>query len=151
MNGYYVARKNFFMGLWVKHAGMYPDWQLRLFRRDKGRYEERIVHEHVVLEGTAGYLSNPLEHNDFKGLERWFDRHNRYTSMEAIEIRQCLGRRIVGADSREPFFAWARTNAHNQGVRVQASAWPRILGICLDVFISWRLSRRTNRVSLLRP
>jgi glycosyltransferase involved in cell wall biosynthesis len=89
-NGYYVARKNIFMGRWIRHAGMYPDWQLRLFRRGKGRYEERIVHEHVVIDGPAGYLTSPLEHNDFKGLERWFDRHNRYTSMEAMEIRRVL-------------------------------------------------------------
>jgi glycosyltransferase involved in cell wall biosynthesis len=89
-DGYYVARKNFFMGQWVKHAGMYPDWQLRLFRHGKGRYEERIVHEHIVLDGAAGYLTHPLVHNDFKGLERWFERHNRYTSMEAIEVRRVL-------------------------------------------------------------
>jgi glycosyltransferase involved in cell wall biosynthesis len=89
-NGYYVARKNYFMAQWIRHAGMYPDWQLRLLRRGKGRYEERIVHEHVIVDGEAGYLKHPLEHHDFKGLERWFDRHNRYTSMEAIEIRRVL-------------------------------------------------------------
>jgi glycosyltransferase involved in cell wall biosynthesis len=89
-NGYYVARRNIFMDRWIRHAGMYPDWQLRLFRRGKGRYEERIVHEHVVIDGPTGYLTNPLEHNDFKGLERWFDRHNHYTSMEAMEIRRVL-------------------------------------------------------------
>lgn len=50
-NGYYVARKNIFMGQWIRHAGMYPDWQLRLLRHGKGRYEERIVHEHVVIDG----------------------------------------------------------------------------------------------------
>jgi glycosyltransferase involved in cell wall biosynthesis len=97
-NGYYVARKNYFQGRWTRHAGMYPDWQLRLFRRDSGRYENRLVHEHVILKGQAGYLRNPLEHNDFKGLDRWFERHNVYTSMEAQEIvrlRQTLpGSRI---------------------------------------------------------
>jgi glycosyltransferase involved in cell wall biosynthesis len=85
-DGYYVARKNHFMGQWIRHAGMFPDWQLRLFKRQLGRYENRLVHEHVVLNGRAGYLKHPLEHNDFKGLQRWFDRHNVYTSMEAIEI-----------------------------------------------------------------
>ncbi len=91
-NGYYVARKNYFMGQWIRHAGMYPDWQLRLLLRGKGRYEERIVHEHMMVDGPVGYLANPLEHNDFKGLERWFDRHNQYTSMEAAEVRSVLER-----------------------------------------------------------
>lgn len=89
-NGYYVARQNHFMGRWIKHAGMYPDWQLRLLRHGKGRYEDRIVHEHIIVEGATGYLKNPIEHNDFKGLERWFDRHNRYSSMEAYEIQRIL-------------------------------------------------------------
>jgi glycosyltransferase involved in cell wall biosynthesis len=89
-NGYYVARKNYFMGQWIRHAGMYPDWQLRLLQHGKGRYEERIVHEHIVVDGATGYLKNPLEHNDFKGLDRWFDRHNHYTRMEAIEVRRVL-------------------------------------------------------------
>jgi glycosyltransferase involved in cell wall biosynthesis len=88
--GFYVARKNYFMGRWIRHAGMYPDWNLRLFKRHLGRYEDRIVHEHVLLNGPAGYLRNPLEHNDFKGLSRWLERHNVYTSMEAVEIRRLL-------------------------------------------------------------
>jgi glycosyltransferase involved in cell wall biosynthesis len=91
-NGYYIARNNYFMGHRIRHCAMYPDWQLRLFRRGKGRYEERIVHEHILIEGLAGYLKNPLEHNDLKGLERWLDRHNAYTSMEALEVRRVLGR-----------------------------------------------------------
>lgn len=85
-DGYYVPRKNHFMGRWIRHAGMFPDWQLRLFKHRLGRYENRLVHEHVLLNGHAGYLRAPLEHDDFKGLARWFDRHNVYTTMEAQEI-----------------------------------------------------------------
>lgn len=100
-DGYYVARRNYFMGQWVRHCGMYPDYQLRLFKHRVGRYEERIVHEHVILNGRVGYLRSPLEHNDYKGLERWFDRHNRYSSMEAIEICRVLdgdqSKRIKGS------------------------------------------------------
>lgn len=89
-NGYYVARKNYFMHHWIRHAGMYPDWQLRLFRRGFARYEDRIVHEHMLVDGETAFLRNPLEHDDFKGLARWIDRHNHYTSMEAIEIHRVL-------------------------------------------------------------
>lgn len=89
-DGYYVARMNHFMGRWVRHCGMYPDFNLRLFKHRLGRYEDRLVHEHVILNGRAGYLKNPLDHNDFKGLERWFDRHNTYSSMEALEVRALL-------------------------------------------------------------
>jgi glycosyltransferase involved in cell wall biosynthesis len=90
--GYYVARKNYFMGSWLRHAGMFPDWQLRLFRHKCGRFEDRAVHEHVLLKGTSGYLKSPLEHNDFKSLSRWFDRHNVYTSLEAEEVAKVIAR-----------------------------------------------------------
>jgi glycosyltransferase involved in cell wall biosynthesis len=91
-NGYYIARNNYFMGKRLRHCGMTPDWQLRLLRHGKGRYEDRIVHEHVIVEGSVGYLKTPLEHNDLKGLDRWLDRHNSYTRMEAIEVRRMLDR-----------------------------------------------------------
>ena len=84
LNGYHVARE---YRLWGKRMrSMYPDWNLRLVRRGKGRYEDRIVHEHMVVEGPAGYLEHPLIHRDDKGIERWLDRHNHYSSMEAVEV-----------------------------------------------------------------
>ena len=86
LNGYYIARKNIFAGKWVRHGGMYPDWQLRLFRKGKARYEDRIVHEHMICEGVAGFLNEPLFHHDYKGISRYFDRHNHYSSLEAIEL-----------------------------------------------------------------
>ncbi|MCU1232364.1 MAG: hypothetical protein JWP63_331, partial [Candidatus Solibacter sp.] len=65
-DGYYVNRRLFFLGRWIRHAGYYPSWNLRLFRRGAGRYEEipdfepsngdNEVHEHVLLRGPAGYL-----------------------------------------------------------------------------------------------
>jgi glycosyltransferase involved in cell wall biosynthesis len=90
IDGYFIARKNIFAGVWVRHGGWYPDWQLRLFRRGQARYESRIVHEHMLLNGKAGYLANHMVHHDFKGIERYFDRHNTYSSMEAVEAYRAL-------------------------------------------------------------
>ena len=89
-NGYYIARQNIFQGKWLRHAGMYPDWRLRLFRRGRARYEDRLVHEHMKVEGHAGFLSHHFVHQDFKGIERYFERHNHYTSLEAIEVYRLL-------------------------------------------------------------
>jgi glycosyltransferase involved in cell wall biosynthesis len=90
--GYYVARKNFFAGVWIRHGGWYPDWNLRLLRRGRGHYEARLVHEHPLLDGPAGYLENPLIHYDYKGIERYFDRHNTYSGMEAVEAWRTMTR-----------------------------------------------------------
>lgn len=89
-NGYYIARKNMFAGKWIRYGGWYPDWQMRLIRRGSARYEDRIVHEHIMLDGQAGYLKHALIHHDYKGIERYFDRHNIYSSMEAVEITRSL-------------------------------------------------------------
>jgi glycosyltransferase involved in cell wall biosynthesis len=101
-DGYYIARKNMFGGVWVRHGGWYPDLQLRLFRRGHSRYESRIVHEHVLLNGKAGYLVNHLVHSDSKGTERYFERHNTYSSMEAVEAYRALTSPSRSADQIKP-------------------------------------------------
>ncbi len=93
-DGYYLNRRIFFLGVWLRHGGRYPDWNLRLFRHAKGRYEnlgteainntgDNEVHEHVVLPGKVGYLKNDMLHEDFKDIFHWLDRHNRYSTWES--------------------------------------------------------------------
>lgn len=89
-HGYYLARQNWFAGVWIRHGGWYPNWNMRLLQRGRGRYEPRLVHEHILLDGPPGYLKNPLIHHDYKGIERYFDRHNVYSSLEAIEAYRTL-------------------------------------------------------------
>ena len=89
-NGYYIARKHFFLGQWVRYGRFYPNYNLLLFKHSHARYEQRIVHEHIILEGKIGYLKYSLINYDRKGLERYFDRHNTYSSMEAIEAFRAI-------------------------------------------------------------
>jgi glycosyltransferase involved in cell wall biosynthesis len=60
--GFKVPRANYSFGRRLRHGGYWPDYQLRLFKKDKGRYEPREVHAHVILEGRQGYLKSPLIH-----------------------------------------------------------------------------------------
>ncbi len=96
--GYYLARQNFFCGKWIRHGGWFPDYNLRLLKLGRGRYESRLVHEHVLLDGPAGYLANPPAHDDYMGLERYFDRHNLYSSLEAVEAARII--RAAGQPAR---------------------------------------------------
>jgi glycosyltransferase involved in cell wall biosynthesis len=84
--GYYVARRYVFLGRELKHAWWYPDYQLRLFRWDRGRYEQRRVHEHVVVDGEVGTLQVALIHENEKGLFAFIERHNRYSELEVEEL-----------------------------------------------------------------
>ncbi|MFB2922511.1 glycosyltransferase family 2 protein [Aerosakkonema funiforme] len=93
-NGYYINRRVYFLGQWIRYGGRYPDWNLRLLKHEKGRYEnlktedvpntgDNEVHEHVILKGQVGYLKNDMLHIDFRDIYQWLERHNRYSNWEA--------------------------------------------------------------------
>jgi glycosyltransferase involved in cell wall biosynthesis len=84
-DGYAVPRRNFFWGAWVRHGTLYPDWQLRLFRRGKGRFVERAVHESIRVEGRVERLGAPLLHHSYRSLEEFVRRSNRYSTLAAQE------------------------------------------------------------------
>ena len=84
-DGFYVNRRVYFLGRWIKHCGWYPNWVLRLFRHRLGRHENRKVNQHLILNGKAGYLKGDLVHDDHRGLSAWITRHNQYSSWEAEE------------------------------------------------------------------
>lgn len=88
--GYYVPRRMIFLGRWLRRSWWYPDYNLRLFKHGKGRFEKRLVHETVVLDGKAGYLKSDLIHDDQRDIATYVGRLNRYSSLEAQEMRRAL-------------------------------------------------------------
>ncbi len=96
-DGYQIARKNFFWGAWVRHGRLYPDYQRRLFRRGRGRFVERAVHESVEIRGSVGRLESPLLHHSYRSLEEFLQRSNRYSMLAAQEWLQS-GRTVRATD-----------------------------------------------------
>ena len=87
VNGFYIKRRVYFMGRWIRHGGYYPTWILRLFRKGKARSELRAMDEHIVLsEGKAEKLKNDFIDDNKKGLEDWINKHNNYSSREAADV-----------------------------------------------------------------
>ncbi|HYB20717.1 MAG TPA: glycosyltransferase family 2 protein [Thermodesulfobacteriota bacterium] len=86
VDGYFIARKNFFLGRWIRHCGWYPDLNLRLFRKSRGRFQERAVHEKVDLQGKSATLKNPLIHETYRSLSDFFQRMDRYSTLAAREM-----------------------------------------------------------------
>lgn len=68
--GYRIPRVNYLFGSKVSHAGYYPDYQVRLFKRDAARYQLRRVHAHVILDGECGTLQSPLVHYAHRDLDQ---------------------------------------------------------------------------------
>jgi glycosyltransferase involved in cell wall biosynthesis len=84
-SGYWVSRRNHFLGREIRHCGWRPDWQLRLFRAGKGKFEERPVHEALRVDGPAGRLQNVLDHFSYRTVGDYLVRMNTYTSLAAQE------------------------------------------------------------------
>jgi glycosyltransferase involved in cell wall biosynthesis len=83
--GYTVPRRNVFWGRWVRHGGLYPDRQLRLFQRGRGRFVERTVHESVAVEGSVGRLAGHLEHRSYRDVADFLARADRYSTLAAAD------------------------------------------------------------------
>jgi len=96
-DGYALPRRNYLWGRWLRHGGLYPDYQLRLFKRGKGRFSGRRVHESVELTGRLSHLLHPLEHYSYRRVGEIIERLNRYADLAAQDRY----------DQGPPFHVWS--------------------------------------------
>jgi glycosyltransferase involved in cell wall biosynthesis len=85
-SGYRMPRRNRFIGKIVRHGGWWPDHVLRLYRRDRGRFNGNLVHESVVVDGEVRTLDNPIEHNTIVSAEDANGKIERYAEIAAQEL-----------------------------------------------------------------
>jgi glycosyltransferase involved in cell wall biosynthesis len=97
VEAYAVPRKNIFWGRWVRHGGLYPDWQVRLFRRGRARFVSRAVHESVQVEGRVARLTAPLLHRSYRDVSEFLARADRYSTLAAEDWLRS-GRRARAID-----------------------------------------------------
>ena len=104
VDAFWIPRKNFFLGRWIRYCGWYPDLNLRLFRKSQGRFGERAVHERVEVQGKTATLTHPLIHKTYQSLSDFFVRMDRYSTLAAQEMQQ-EGRefRLLDVVFRPPF------------------------------------------------
>ncbi len=80
----WMARRVWFLGRWIRHGDWYPDKKVRLFRRDKGRWEGHAssqVHERLVVEGPHTTLKGDLYHYSFRDMQHYLVKHMTYTEV----------------------------------------------------------------------
>lgn len=82
-----VNRREYFMGRWMKHGGVYPKSMIRILKKGKAFYEDRWLDEHVeVKNGTIEYINIDLCDNRKISLTKWIEKHNSYSILEAIVL-----------------------------------------------------------------
>ncbi|MCR4325047.1 MAG: glycosyltransferase family 2 protein [Candidatus Curtissbacteria bacterium] len=87
-NGFWINRRNWFLGGYLTKGGAYPDSVIRLFRKGKGRLPEISVHEQVKIKGDVGHLRNDILHLADPNFSRYLTRANRYTSFTASKLKE---------------------------------------------------------------
>lgn len=144
---YEIPRKNFFYGEWVRHAGVYPDYQIRLFRKGSARYNDVPVHENLMVKGPIGKLSSPFEHFTERHIRDHFRKFGLYTTLAAQE----KGKTVHTVHARDLFFrplvVFIKSYLLKQGFR------DGVRGLIVSVFASmytfvkyaklWNLTRQS--------
>ncbi|WP_438426617.1 glycosyltransferase family 2 protein [Aquimarina macrocephali] len=80
---YWIKRMNHFMGERIHYSGWRNDKVIRLFHRDKCKYDDRHVHEEIVTPGKIGILKNKFYHNTYTTFDAYINKLNRYASWQA--------------------------------------------------------------------
>ncbi|MBE9208491.1 glycosyltransferase family 2 protein [Nostoc sp. LEGE 06077] len=139
--GYYVAERVMFMNRWIRYSTQYPRYQMRLFRHGKVWFTDYGHTEREVCEGATSFLKETYPHYTCgKGLSRWIEKHNRYSTDEAQETLHQLENGKV--DWRDLFFGKTeverRRALKDLSLRLPARPFLRflymyfLLGGCLD-------------------
>ncbi len=85
--GFNVNRLTYFLGKPIRHSGWYPDYILRFFKREKGKFSPRLVHEEITVDGPVGRLDGLIIHYSYTNLRQYLDKLNEYSSLSAREMR----------------------------------------------------------------
>jgi glycosyltransferase involved in cell wall biosynthesis len=86
VSGVMVGRRMCFMGRPIRHGGVFPVRVLRIFRRLRGRCEDRWMDEHIIVEGAVAEFRGEIVDNNLNSLTWWIGKHNSYASREVIDL-----------------------------------------------------------------
>ncbi len=108
-SGFSMPRRVFYLGKWIRHSGWYPDRKIRLFHKDKARWEGEYVHENLVIEGKIQKLSGSIYHFTYRNISEHLDRINKFSDLGAqklyVQRKKCRLYHLVFL----PFFRFTKS------------------------------------------
>jgi (heptosyl)LPS beta-1,4-glucosyltransferase len=148
-DGYAVPRRNYLWGRWLRYGGLYPDYQIRVFKRGKGGFKARRVHESVAIDGRVGRLQHPIEHRSYQGLSDVIQRLDRYTELAALDLRDQGHAFRHTALIMRPLGRFLRNYVLKQGFRDGIPGLIMAASYAYGVFVReaklWEMTPRPNR------
>lgn len=99
ISGFEMPRKNIIFGKWIKHGIWWPDYQIRLFKKEKGKFDCRHVHEKLNLKGKLGKLKNPLVHHNYQTIDQYIYKFTHIYTDSEVENFLKSGKKIYWWDA----------------------------------------------------
>jgi glycosyltransferase involved in cell wall biosynthesis len=148
-DGYWIRRRNFFLGREIRHGTWKTDKVLRLFRRDKARYQSKHVHAEIELQGKAGWCEGRLDHYSYRNLDDFLRKAGRYSTWGAMNARDqgksASGFRIFGQSMAHFLKSYILKQGFRDGTPGLIIAFIESFHSFLKYAKLWEMAQNANR------
>lgn len=142
--GFWIGRKNHFMGKRVHYSGWRNDSVIRLFQKQYCRYEDKHVHEEIIANGKLGRLKNKLYHNTYISLDKYMEKMNRYATWQAKDYDKKIGKLTGYHFVLKPFWGFFKHYIIQSGFR------DGVVGLTIGYIQGYTVFMRYAKLWLLR-
>ncbi|HZH69552.1 MAG TPA: glycosyltransferase [Flavobacteriaceae bacterium] len=142
--GYWIYRMNHFMGKRVKYSGWQNDKVIRLFKKSKCRYEDKMVHAEIIPDGNVKFLKNKFFHNTYVGIDKHITKLNRYASWQSVDYDKKTGMLTPYHFVIKPMWGFFKHYILRQGFR------DGVVGLTIAYVQSYSIFMRYVKLWLLR-
>jgi glycosyltransferase involved in cell wall biosynthesis len=116
-DGYRIKRKSYFFGKLIEHCGWDRDYNVRLFRTAKGRYQVRRVHATIDIDGSMGQIDDVMYHDDKRNFDEYFRTFQRFTDWSARDLFEKGKRAKLSDVTFRPWLRFVKMYVLRQGFR----------------------------------
>lgn len=141
---YWIYRMNHFMGKRVHYSGWRNDKVIRLFKRDRCIYEDKMVHAEIIADGKVGFLKNKFHHNTYISLDHHLEKLNRYAAWQARDYDKKTNRLGIYHFALKPFWSFFKHYI------IQLGILDGVVGFIISILQAYAVMMRYAKLWLYR-
>jgi len=146
---YAIPRLVYYLGRWWRRGGWYPDYDVRLFRRDRATWGGVDPHEKIIVDGKVRRLQHPLHHYSYRSIDDHINRINRFTTISSAELSKAGGRWRLSDALLRPAVRFFRSYILKRGFMEGFAGFYVALTAAVYVFLKyaklWELESKEKR------